>query len=132
MPTSAMQIIRIACLLALTAICGCGRTTDDVEITGTATWNGSPLNYASVIFYSTNPQVAAVGGTIIKGKFKVRLKPGQVRVAVEAVRNTNKRDPIDNLPLAEMYIPDRYNSKTQLTAEVTRDGDNHFDFALTE
>ena len=132
MPKSVLQTICAACLLAMVAISGCAPATDDVEITGTVTWNGAPLPQASIILAPVDPHIAPTGGKVVDGQFKLRGKPGKFRIEIEAIRETGKRDPVDNGLLGEMYIPPRYNRESELTAEVTRDGSNKFDFALKE
>ena len=79
-----------------------------------------------------SPNQAPAGGKIVNGGFRLRTKPGKMRVQVEAVRATNQRDPQTNTPIGEMYIPARYNRETELEANITREGKNSFEFALTK
>jgi hypothetical protein len=48
------------------------------------------------------------------------------------VRATDQIDPETGTKLGEMYVPPRYNTQTELEADVTIEGDNHFEFALKE
>jgi hypothetical protein len=116
----------------LIIIAGCGRSTDEVEVTGSIKWNGKPLSNGMIVLQPQSPSQAPSGGKIDNGGFHLRTKPGQMRVEIEAVRETGQRDSETGTMLGEMYIPARYNRKTELDANVTREGKNHFDFELTD
>jgi hypothetical protein len=59
---------------------------------------------------------------------------GKVRVEVIASRPVpgkfDESNPGEKVPVGEMYIPAKYNSQSELTADVTS-GSNVLDFALT-
>jgi hypothetical protein len=55
-----------------------------------------------------------------------------MRVEIEAARYTGERDPVEGFLITELYIPARYNKQSELEVEVTPDGENHFEFKLTE
>jgi hypothetical protein len=124
---SRLWLIAIA---AIVIVSGCAPVSDDVEVTGKVTWEGVPLESASIVLVPVDSHIAPIGGKILNGEFKIRVKPGKVRVEIEAVRETGKRDPVNNSALGEMFIPERYNRKSELKADVTRDGDNHFNYDL--
>ena len=109
---------------------GCQRANDTVDVTGSVTWNGQPIEAGIILLQPTEARQAPAGGKIENGKFTVRTRPGKMRVQVEAVRATPKRDSQSGKSLGEMYIPARYNRETELEAIVTRDGKNNFEFAL--
>lgn len=111
---------------------GCQRPTEDVEVTGTVKWNGTPLPDGMIVLQPLSPNQAPSGGRIVNGEFRLRAKPGKMRVQIEAVRATNQRDPHTGTQLGEMYIPTRYNQTTELEADITREGKNSFEFALTK
>jgi hypothetical protein len=58
-------------------------------------------------------------------------KAGKVTVHVLSTRLTGKTDPVMGTAIEEMFIPDRYNSKSELTADVAADKANAIDFSLT-
>jgi hypothetical protein len=109
---------------------GCQRASDTVDVTGTVTWNGALIPSGTIILEPAEQHQAPIGGTIRDGKFLLHAKPGKMRVQIDAVRATQQRDPQTGTLLGEMYIPSRYNRETELTADVTRDGKNSFEFAL--
>ena len=118
-------------LLACMFLSGCQQASNVVEVAGTVTWNGNPIPAGMIILQPTEPSQAPVGGKIEAGTFLLHSKPGKMRVQVEAVRFTTQRDPQTGTFLGEMYIPARYNRETELEANITRDGKNSFEFALT-
>lgn len=115
--------------LALAA--GCSRS-EFVEVTGSVTWQGEPVQIGEIIFSPLNKSVAPAGGRIRDGAYKLVARPGKVRVQIQAVRKTGKRDPREGFEITELYIPRRFNDDSELEAEVTADGDNRFEFELTE
>jgi hypothetical protein len=114
-----------------TIVAGCSRSTDEVEVTGSIKWNGKPLSNGMIVLQPQSPNQAPSGGKIADGVFHLRTKPGKMHVEIEAVRETGQKDSETGTMLGEMYIPARYNRKTELEANVTRDGKNHFEFDLT-
>jgi hypothetical protein len=130
-----MNIARLAITSGLVAVVlanGCQRANDFVEVTGTITWNGEPIPTGMIVLQPTEPRQPPAGGKIDEGKFVLHSKPGKMRVQVEAVRSTKQRDPQTGTFLGEMYIPARYNRETVLEADITREGKNTIEFALTK
>ncbi|MEX2308375.1 MAG: hypothetical protein WD738_12310 [Pirellulales bacterium] len=117
---------------ALALIFGCQQLSDDVEISGNVSWNGKPMPSGMIVLQPENPRQAPAGGKIVDGQFRLRTKPGKMRVEIDAVRKTNERDPDTGTLLGEMYVPARYNRETTLLIKVTRDGKKHFEFPLSE
>jgi hypothetical protein len=123
---------RLWTILALLAPVGCAPSSGGVEVTGDVTWNGAPMPIGMVVLQPVDPKTTPAGGQIRDGKFRLQSKPGKMRVQIEAVRATEQVDPETGKKLGEMYVPSRYNTQTELQAEVTTDGDNHFEFVLKE
>ena len=80
----------------------------------------------------------SAGGRIIEGKFSVSpqqgLFVGTFRVEITASRKTGRQEKTltgQMVDQYEQYLPKRYNRQSELTVEVTEDGPNHFEFALT-
>jgi len=123
---------RLKLLTGLVALAlGCSRS-EFVEVTGSVSWQGKPVEIGEIIFAPLNKSVAPAAGRIRGGKYKLLAKPGKARVEIQAVRKTGQRDPREGFEITELYIPRRYNEESELEAEVTADGDNRFEFALTE
>lgn len=124
------QLATLAVIVSVLAS-GCSQSDGLVDVTGTVKWEGELMPMGMIVVHPSDSRQAPVGGKIVNGGFALRSKPGKMRVQIEAVRATSTRDPDTGLFLGEMYIPPRYNQKTELAAEVTTDGPNHFEFGLT-
>jgi hypothetical protein len=72
-------------------------------------------------------------GKIVAGKFAFQARPGAKKVKIMANRLEGPVDPQMGLAPRVQYIPPQYSSaeKTTLTAEVTENGKNEFEFGLT-
>lgn len=123
-----------ACFLlgACTALAGCGTKMDYsgielIKVTGTVTFDGQPLPDALVIFEGTDS--ASSGRTDANGRFTLQFDsvksgctPGKKTVRIstrlaqdsEADPNVSSKD-----EAAAEKIPDVYNSKSTLTADVS-------------
>ena len=59
----------------------------------------------------------------------MQAKPGKKRVEIQATRETNRVSDA-GVRVFELYIPRRYNKESELTADITWDGKNEFNFNL--
>lgn len=127
--------------IAVLAISGCGPKSDRLEVTGTITLNGAPLDSGSIRFNSSAGQKLVATGAIIKdGAYQVPqakgLPPGKYRVEINSP--DLKAPPImlrsgpgaAGIPTAPERIPAEYNVNSQQSIEVTVGGDNRFDFVI--
>ena len=80
----------------------------------------------------------SAGGPISEGRFSISRDrgpfAGEFRVAITATRETGKmlNHPDEGpIPLTKQYLPARYNSKSELTANVKASEKNVFEFELT-
>jgi hypothetical protein len=115
------------------ALCcvGCAES-EFVPVSGAVTWNGAPMPVGEVIFMPADNRTSPAAGKVENGAFEFMSKPGLMRVEIQAARETGEIHPTEGYKLTELYVPARYNKQSGLTAEVTRDSDNHFTFDLTE
>ncbi len=118
----------IAWSAALIVMPGCSRP-ETVEVSGSVTWEGAPMPHGDIVFFALDPHVPAAAGKIIDGAYTFRCKPGEKRVEIQASRLSDKKTP-EGRPIGEMYIPERYNTDSELTADEIPDGKNKFEFAL--
>jgi hypothetical protein len=123
--------MRATLATAALLLTGCAES-EYVTVTGTVTWNGAPLPIGEVVFAPADNRTSPGAGKIVQGEFEFPSKPGSMRVEIQAARETGEIHPVDGYKITELYIPARYNTASELTAEVTRDGDNHFTFDLKE
>ena len=126
------------CAIGVLPLLGCGHG-GRMSVEGTVTLDDRPLKNGAIQFRplaGTNGPTA--GAEIVDGKFVVPARggpfAGKFRVEITAVRRSGRKVP--NLMGTGMvdehsqFLPARYNSESQLKAEVTANGPNHFDFGL--
>jgi hypothetical protein len=122
------------CLLLGTvcALAGCGPSgPKKYRVVGDVTWEGSALPDGDIVFTPTGGGVPDAG-KITGGKYDVQVTEGAKQVSIFAMREEGPVDPAMGVARRRNFIPERYNDKTILTANVTPDGPNQFDFPLTE
>lgn len=122
-------------VICLCALAGCGGGGDDSpetgEVTGTVTLDGQPLSEATITF---NPQGvrASTAVTDSSGKYDliyIRDVKGAA-IGNHQVSISKKVQPDGKVDGdGKETVPDKYNTKTTLTAEV-KAGKNEFDFDL--
>jgi len=134
---SMRPLLLIPAFLTLTALlAGCGPGAPvPVPVHGKVTLDGTPLAEGQIAFITPGqvPEFIEIRG----GTFEGRAKWGPRRVEIAAYRPY--QIPAD-IPKSmhgmmeggkENYLPDRYHSNSTLTAEVSPDGPNEFNFELT-
>jgi hypothetical protein len=133
-------------LAILVAFAGCGAASDGLPrqpISGTVSLDGQPLATGVITFTPAADQATQSGGIITGGTFAVPRAqgpvPGKYAVSISSasaqasvppdeaktgmpghVAPSRGRDP----------IPDKYNARTTLTADVKEGGGNQFQFDL--
>jgi hypothetical protein len=108
-------------LLLLPLAAGCGPKL--VKVSGTVTWEKEPLKQGKILFVPEEGG-APVGGDIKDGQFSVELPAGKKKVEIRATREKPgaRIDPAMGATPREQFIPERYNDRTKLTAEVPAKG----------
>jgi hypothetical protein len=124
-------------VLVVMVVAGCGENGRQA-VEGNVTLDGKPLQDGSIQFCpiegTTGP---TAGAEILNGHFSIAreegLLPGTYRVEVNAMGKTQGKLPP---ALARQWgeytqiLPVRYNTESQLRAEVGARGPNHFDFTV--
>ena len=136
-PVRVLYLAAIACCLL--PVYGCGGGSQRHDIQGTVTLDGNPLPKGYITF---RPQPGSPGPTagaeILDGEFAIATEggtfAGEFRVEITASRPSGRKVPNRFTGAAEdeitQYLPNKYNSQSGLTAEVTADGPNRFEFDL--
>jgi hypothetical protein len=130
--------ISFALLMAL-IVCaaGCGNGRQGVE--GVVTVDGQVLSRGYISFRPVPPTHGPTAGTeVIDGRFSVASAKGPLAgtfcVEITASRPSGPKlvDDFSGklVDSYEQFLPTRYNSLSELTAEITDEGPNRFDFAL--
>ena len=124
----------VLCLpaLSIAAVSGCGSSGPKMyEVSGTVTFDDKPIPAGDIKFVPEASSQGAEAGKIVDGKYHLKVKGGMNKVEIRAVRPSGKKDPMGTGgELPEDYIPERYNLKTTLSADVG-EGKTEFPFPLT-
>lgn len=127
-------------LLLLTSV-GCGPAANSdgrKAVTGNISLNGAPIQSGSIRFEPESGQTAS-GSTIAEGKYEIPadkgLMPGKYRVFINATEPDSDQRSVEDLmnnpgPPKKELIPAKYNKKSEVTIEVTKEGPNQFDFPI--
>jgi len=135
-----------SCLTVLMAgsclLTGCGRDPHARQgVTGTVIFQGTPLDQGRIQFVpATTAGPTEAGATIENGKYTVPadpgLVPGSYKVSIFSYDKTGAKVQSSDLPgdpgatQFRERIPAKYNTATELTAEIKADGKNVADFKL--
>lgn len=122
---------RMMFLLAC-GLMGCsGSAYDVLPVTGEVTLNGKPVPEARVAFLPSEGR-PAIGKTDQDGRYQLSYTfdvkgtpPGEYRVQISTAVEQ------DDGSLTKELVPAKYNTQSELTAEVTPEK-NVFDFNLTD
>lgn len=123
----------VTLLLATASFTGCGSDDGLVPVAGSVSFDGEPISEGRIQFRMNNAERRVYAGLIVDGKYEVRTEPGAATVEIRASRLTGEMDesnPDDPQPKGEMYIPAKYNSRSELTANIDGPSDNE-DFSLS-
>jgi hypothetical protein len=134
-----LRATALVLLVWTSAGCSAGDGLNRQAISGAVTCDGHPLATGAILFEpATDGSGTAVGSTIRHGSFAVSRHdgpvPGRYRVRVYASSGTQAlpteghgdRSP---RPMLEL-LPETYNARTELVADVIASGSNHFRFDL--
>lgn len=120
-------------------VAGCGGSgIERVEVSGTITLDGKPVESGSVLLIPLQDGPTA-GRAFTGGKFHIAQSdgpsPGPYRVEITAFRGTGEMIPDGDFPdkleeRQEQYIPARYNDQSELEVQVSAEGENHWEFKL--
>lgn len=112
-------------LAACLCMAGCGSRNGLMEIHGSVTYDGKPVQDGTVNFVPVNGNGPTAAAIVTDGRYSVRVAPGEKRVRIEAFRITGHRrhhpnDPTSRMiDIKEQILPERYNAKTELAREIT-------------
>jgi len=136
----------VLAMSAVALLAGCGEGGGGLPreaVSGTVTFKGEPLKAGSIQFLPTSPREVTAGGAIIvDGKYSIGksegLVPGKYQVlisgaqAAPASAKSELPGASPPLPPAKEPIPAKYNSKSELSADVKNGGRNTLAFDLQD
>ncbi len=130
-----MRHVLLTCsfAFAVLAATGCGGSGSSA-VTGTVTFDGNPLPDGDILFVDPDGKVAPDAGKIKDGAFAFAVKPGKKKVEIRATKMVatpgGKKGPMGDAEMPTDYIPEKYNAKSELTADIAASGTNSFEFKL--
>ncbi len=131
----ARQFWHVCLFLVFLLPCACtpsAPTEDTYPVSGSVTLDGAPLAEGKIRFLTAETGALDVLD-IQGGKFEGQAKAGNRRVEISAFREGEPMAPFPGAepePTRVDYIPARYNTESELTANVTPEGPNQFDYEL--
>jgi len=115
-------------VFGLLAIGGCRPTSTDLGISGTVLFDGTPLETGSIAFEGSDGNAREV--PIQNGRYTIQMGVGEKTVRIKAIRISNYIETESGKdPIYEQYLPEVYNSKTNLKYTAQRSQKN-VDFDL--
>ena len=118
-------------LAACAGLIGCGGPRQQ-QVSGTVTLDGQPVKSGHLRFSPTE-RTSSAEGLIQQGKYTLRVAPGKYKVEIYSPRSRGKgkrpAGPGADAEVFEETIPAHYNTRTDLTVEVTSDK-KEYDFPL--
>ena len=133
--------LRLALTLAIGILVtvGCGDATQaPLALSGTVEFDGKPVEDGSITFTSSTGAVA--NGSINQGSYSIpvdrSVPAGTYGVQITGQEKTGRQIPDSDAPGQKMdeirsIIPDKYNSQSQLSVDITPQNATALDFALT-
>jgi hypothetical protein len=131
---------RLLILVLLISLAGCGARSDRLEITGTVTLDGVPLDEGSIRFTSLGEKKISSGAVVQQGEYRIPQENGLTvgTYHVEITAPDANAPPVmvqvvpgkRGMPTQPDRIPPEYNVNSKQRVDVTEDGDNHFVFDI--
>ena len=111
---------------------GCNRGPSQAEINGVITLDGKELETGTVRLAPVGAGNTAGGNINPNGTYEITAMPGTYRVEISATalqggKSSRHGDAVEKVV---QLVPDKYNTRSQLTLDV-KSGRNKQDFALT-
>lgn len=131
---------RCLALLFVTGLIGCGGVSDapeTVSITGAVSLDGETISKGEIIFRSADGGGGRADAGVIKdGTYTIDSTLGKKTVEIRSMRPVagaveQTLETGETGMDIEQYIPEQFNDKTALTADISSSGDTTFDFPMT-
>ncbi|WP_417381023.1 hypothetical protein [Gimesia sp.] len=126
----------ILLLLIFTGCQGGDEGPETFTVTGEVSFSGKPVEEGQIVFLPTTGNTQRQAAIIKNGQYSSECTPGKKNVEITAYRfdeSKQEPDPAEpgkTVPARVQYLPNKYNQKTTLVAEVAKQGENHIDFKL--
>lgn len=122
----------ILCSFASACSSQTGPPTETVS--GTVTLDGEPLKIGDIRFRPADGLSSGGAGKIEEGKYSFQTPSALMKVEIMGYREVpgkfTEPNPGEKVPVMEQVVPEKYNFKSELTADV-KPGQTEFNFDLT-
>ena len=128
-----LKIVAMFAVGLLGLVVGCSNEVGPkkYDVSGAVKVDGKEVAEGEIIFQSDDKSVGAEGGAIKDGKYALKAREGKNKVEIRATRIVpGKKGPMGE-DWVEQFIPEQYNEKSTLTAEVGSGKTKH-DFELNK
>jgi len=114
----------VAAALSVSIFAGCGHNADRVELSGTVTFAGKPVQHGQIRFLPIEDTQGPVTiAQIEDGKYAVTshegVPVGRLRVEIRGYDMTGITVPMPGTRPPKQLLPEKYNDKTTLTLTVS-------------
>ena len=117
--------------LMLGCLAGCSNEPKVYVVKGAVTFDGQPVQEGDIMFSSPAGDRGPDAGKIKDGAYELKTTEGKKRVEISAAKiQPGGARGAGGEPVPEEYIPERYNSQSELTADVRPTPANVIDFKL--
>ncbi|MFM8274072.1 MAG: hypothetical protein ACKODX_17325 [Gemmata sp.] len=122
-----MRGLRCAALFVAVAalVAGCGGGDAWGDVSGTVSYDGTPVEDGAISFIPADGKGQGGGGTIKDGKYAAKVSVGNMKVQVSGSKVVSKKKVYNTpdspvMPVTAEILPPRYSDreKTELTFEV--------------
>lgn len=117
-------------IMSIASLTGCSPSDGMVEVSGTVTWNGQPIETGFVSFVP-DPGKSPQAGKIVNGQFRFRAYPGQNTIRILAEKKGEFNQAMNQYNYHQ-FLPPKYNEESELSEEVSASGSNVFNFPLSD
>ena len=133
MPNSDPRLVMtILIALAASVTAGCAKPIRPgfAVVNGEVKFDDAAIPTGFIQFEPHDSKLPPESAPITAGRYSGIFRIGPSRVRISASRPSKKINPDTGEPIEESFIPERYNTKTELSADVVAKQTNTFDFRL--
>jgi hypothetical protein len=115
---------------SLTAGCAKPIRPGFAVVNGEVRFDDTAIPSGFIQFEPHDSKLPPESAPITAGRYSGIFRIGPSRVRISASRPSKMINPDTGQPIDESFIPERYNAKTELSADVVANRTNTFDFRL--
>ncbi|MFH1300311.1 MAG: hypothetical protein ABIK07_04555 [Planctomycetota bacterium] len=131
MTDSVLKPLTILCFFIVLQGCGTGNDGPvTAPVKGTVMIDGTLVPKGDIIFEPADGQGPAAAGVIKEGAFEFTSPVGMKKVMIFASRKSGKKGRDFGEDIMESYIPEKYNTDSELKENVITGAGNEFQFDL--